>query len=106
MVVAGSIPACAGEPAACRTSPWPPAVYPRVREGLTVENNERVPVPEGVKAQLKQEAEQTGEVATTTTTMRYDHDLETRTETPILPTTSFSLTNATRRNSRLLNRIT
>ena len=56
-----------------------------MREGLTVENNERVPVPEGVKAQLKQEAEQTGEVATTTTTMRYDHDLDSG-ETDARPT--------------------
>ena len=90
VVVAGAIPACAGEPAACRASPWPPAVYPRVREGLTVENNERVPVPEGVKAQLKQEAEQTGEVATTTTTMRYDHDLDSG-ETDARPTGGSSI---------------
>ena len=86
----GLYPACAGEPAACRASPWPPAVYPRVREGLTVENNERVPVPEGVKAQLKQEAEQTGEVATTTTTMRYDHDLDSG-ETDARPTGGSSI---------------
>ena len=55
------------------------------REGLTFENNERVPVPEGVKAELKQQAEQTGEVATTTTTVRYDHDLDSG-ETDARPT--------------------
>ena len=33
-------------------------------------------MPEGVKAELKAEAEQTGEVASTTSTVRYDHDLD------------------------------
>ena len=90
VVVAGSIPACAGEPQFFAPAENQVTVYPRVREGLTVENNERVPVPEGVKAQLKQEAEQTGEVATTTTTMRYDHDLDSG-ETDARPTGGSSI---------------
>ena len=84
---------CRKSPLNARSKVYPPtpqSVYPRVREGLTVENNERVPVPEGVKAQLKQEAEQTGEVATTTTTMRYDHDLDSG-ETDARPTGGSSI---------------
>ena len=60
------------------------------REGLTFENNERVPVPEGVKAELKAQAEQTGEVATTISTVRYDHDLDSG-ETDARPTGGSSI---------------
>ena len=47
-------------------------------DGVTASNGQRVTVPEGIKAQLRQEAEATGEPASTTATLRYHHDLDTR----------------------------
>ena len=47
-------------------------------DGVAFTNGERVSIPEGVKAQLRKEAEETGEMASTTTTLRYNHDLDSR----------------------------
>ena len=44
--------------------------------GVSVTNADRVPVPEDIEAQLRKEAEQTGDVARTTASVRYDHDLD------------------------------
>ena len=43
--------------------------------GVQAEETGRAVVPEGVKAELKRQAEETGERATSTTTPRYQHDL-------------------------------
>ena len=45
--------------------------------GVQAEETGRAVVPEGVKAELKRQAEETGERATSTTTLRYQHDLDT-----------------------------
>ena len=47
-------------------------------DGVQVEASGRVTVPESIKAQLKAQAEQTGEPTTTTATHRVQHDLDTR----------------------------
>ena len=44
--------------------------------GVQAEETGRAVVPEGVKAELKRQAEETGERATSTTTLRYEHDLD------------------------------
>ena len=44
--------------------------------GVQAEETGRAVVPEGVKAELKRQAEETGERATSTTTLRYQHDLD------------------------------
>ena len=41
-------------------------------------NGQRVTIPEGIKAKLREEAEETGEPASKTTTLRYHHDLDSR----------------------------
>ena len=45
--------------------------------GVQAEHTGRATVPDGVKEQLKEEAEETGERATSVTTLRYQHDLDT-----------------------------
>ena len=47
-------------------------------DGVVATNGQRVAIPEGVKAQLRAEAEETGEAISKTTTLRYRHDLDTR----------------------------
>ena len=47
-------------------------------DGVDVTQSQRVSVPESVKAQLRREAERTGGPVTRVTTMRYQHDLDTR----------------------------
>ena len=46
-------------------------------EGVTAEHTGRTTIPEGVKDQLKEEAEETGERATSVSRLRYQHDLDT-----------------------------
>ena len=45
---------------------------------VDVMNVQRVSVPPGIKAKLRQEAEETGGPVSTTTTLRYQHDLDTQ----------------------------
>ena len=45
---------------------------------VDVTNVQRVSVPPGIKAKLRQEAEETGGPVSTTTTLRYQHDLDTQ----------------------------
>ena len=47
-------------------------------EGVTVTSDGRVSIPEDIKDRLKAQAEETGEPASTTVTLRYQHDLDTR----------------------------
>ena len=47
-------------------------------DGVTAQNQGRVEVPENVKERLRAEADETGEAVSTTTTLRYQHDLDTR----------------------------
>ena len=46
-------------------------------DGVQAEHTGRTTVPEGVKDQLKEEAEATGERATSVSRLRYQHDLDT-----------------------------
>ena len=45
--------------------------------GVQAEHTGRATVPDGVKDQLKEEAEETGERATSVSRLRYQHDLDT-----------------------------
>ena len=47
-------------------------------DGVTAQNQGRVEVPENVKERLRAEADETGEAVSTTITLRYQHDLDTR----------------------------
>ena len=47
-------------------------------DGVTAANQGRVEIPESVKDRLRAEASVTGEPVTTSTTLRYQHDLDTR----------------------------
>ena len=47
-------------------------------DGVTAANQGRVEIPESVKERLRAEASETGEPVTTSTTLRYQHDLDTR----------------------------
>ena len=53
------------------------AVTP-TEDGVTAQNQGRVEVPGNVKERLRAEADETGEAVSTTTTLRYQHDLDTR----------------------------
>ena len=53
------------------------AVTP-TEDGVTAQNQGRVEVPENVKERLRAEADEAGEAVSTTTTLRYQHDLDTR----------------------------
>ena len=53
------------------------AVTP-TEDGVTAANQGRVEIPESVKDRLRAEASETGEPVTTSTTLRYQHDLDTR----------------------------
>ena len=46
--------------------------------GVTAANQGRVEIPESVKERLRAEASETGEPVTTSTTLRYQHALDTR----------------------------
>ena len=47
-------------------------------DGVTAANQGHVEIPESVKDRLRAEASETGEPVTTSTTLRYQHDLDTR----------------------------
>ena len=46
-------------------------------DGVEVQNAQRVTVPDDVKERLRKESAETGGAASTTTTLRYEHDLDT-----------------------------
>ena len=58
----------------------PPPTHPDAEflEVLTAANRGRVEIPESVKDRLRAEASETGGPVTTSTTLRYQHDLDTR----------------------------
>ena len=47
-------------------------------DGVIVQNRERVTIPDAVKARLKQAADERGEAVSETSTLRFNHDLDTR----------------------------
>ena len=47
-------------------------------DGVIVQNRERVTIPDAVKARLKQAADERGEAVRETSTLHFNHDLDTR----------------------------
>ena len=68
-----------------RPCPLPAAPDAEFLEELTAANQRRVEIREGVKERVRAEASETGEPVTTSTTLRYQHDLDTRETQSRLP---------------------
>ena len=76
------------EPVVTGWDETPPSSYQRSvggwdvrpgQDGVVADHNEgEIPIPEGIKQRLARQAEREGGVATTTDTLDYHHDLDTR----------------------------